>query len=339
MKVLVVRLSSIGDVIHTIPMVAALIEGGHDVAWAVEPPSAPIVSALPGLGQVFVLPKASAYDWNDRFRIARRLRDFGPDAAIDAQGLWKSAFWTWLSGAPRRIGWDSEYRREGVSSVMLSETPSCAPEDIHVIDQTHALIAPLGISSRGSRRFPIELPEEAKAKAGLIKASASRPLALIAPGGGWENKLYPPALWGEVALGLSGMELSPLILFGPGEEPLADAVVAASSGTARRAPQTSILELAALARVAKVFLAADTGPLHVAGAVGASLVGVFGPTDPARNGPWAKADEVVRRTPPCAPCHKRQCEVHKDTMARISPSSILEAAVRRLAHPSEGSVA
>ena len=116
-------------------------------------------------------------------------------------------------------------------------------------------------------------------------------------------------------------------------------MVAASSGTARRAPQTSILELAALARVAKVFLAADTGPLHVAGAVGASLVGVFGPTDPARNGPWAKADEVVRRTPPCAPCHKRQCEIHKDTMARISPSSILEAAVRRLAHPSEGSVA
>ena len=120
MKVLVVRLSSIGDVVHTTPMVVALVKAGHEVAWAVEPPAAPLVASIKGLAHTFILPKASAYDWNDRFRIARTLRDFNPDVAIDAQGLWKSAFWTWLSGAPRRIGWRSDHRREASSSSTAS---------------------------------------------------------------------------------------------------------------------------------------------------------------------------------------------------------------------------
>ncbi len=311
-------------------MVASLIEAGHEVAWAVEPPAAPLAASIKGLAQTFVLPKASAYDWNDRFRLARRLRDFSPDVAIDAQGLWKSAFWTWLSGAPRRIGWMSDQRREGSSSVMLTETVACTADAVHVIDQHHALLVGLGIDDRGSRDFPYVLPEEAVAMAGDYQASVGSPLAFIAPGGGWENKLYPAPLWGEVAAGLAQMHLAPVVLWGPGEEELADAVIEASGGTARRAPETSILELAALARVCRVFLAADTGPLHIAGAMGAPLVGVFGPTDPARNGPWAEGDEVVRRVPACAPCHKRNCDTHLDTMKKIKVSAVLEAATRRL---------
>jgi lipopolysaccharide heptosyltransferase II len=329
-KILVVRLSSIGDVVHTTPMVASLIEAGHEVAWAVEPPAAPLVATIKGLAQIFVLPRASAYDWNDRFRLARTLRDFSPDVAIDAQGLWKSAFWTWLSGAPRRIGWMSDHRREASSSVMLTETVACTKDDVHVIDQHHALLVGLGIDDRGSRNFPYVLPEDALKVAAEYSDSAGNPLALIAPGGGWENKLYPPELWGSVAAGLAEMRLAPVVLWGPGEEELAGAVIEASGGTARRAPETSILELAALARGCRVFLAADTGPLHIAGALGAPLVGVFGPTDPARNGPWAEGDEVVRRVPACAPCHKRNCDTHQDTMKKIQVSAVLEAATRRL---------
>lgn len=311
-------------------MVAALIEAGHEVAWAVEPPGAPLVASIKGLGPTFVLPKASAYDWNDRFRLARTLRDYGADVAIDAQGLWKSAFWTWLSGAPRRIGWMADNRREASSSVMLTETVACTAEDIHVIDQHHALLIGLGIDDRGSRDFPYVLPEEAQAVAASYTESVGNPLALIAPGGGWENKLYPAELWGQVARGLADMRLAPVVLWGPGEEELAGAVIEASGGTAKRAPATSILELAALAARCRLFLAADTGPLHVAGAMGAPLVGVFGPTDPARNGPWAKGDEVVRRVPACAPCHKRNCDTHRDTMGKIKPDAILEAATRRV---------
>jgi heptosyltransferase-1 len=334
-KVLVVRLSSIGDVVHTTPMVAALIDAGHEVAWAVEPPAAPLVASLKGLAHTFILPKASAYDWNDRFRLARILRDFGPDVAIDAQGLWKSAFWTWLSGAPRRIGWMSDHRREASSSVMLTETVTCNTDDVHIIDQHHALLIGLGIDERGSREFPYVLPPEALTMAEEYRATIGNPLAFIAPGGGWENKLLPPEAWGQVAKGLADARLAPIVLWGPGEEALADAVVSASEGTARRAPATTVLELAALARISRLFLAADTGPLHIAGAMGAPLVAVFGPTDPARNGPWSAEDAVVRRIPSCAPCHKRACETHQDIMKTIPASAVLEAASRRLASSSE----
>ena len=312
-------------------MVAALIDAGHEVAWAVEPPAAPLVATIRGLGQTFVLPKASAYDWNDRFRIARTLRDYSPEVAIDAQGLWKSAFWTWLSGAPRRIGWMADHRREASSSVMLTETVACTPDDVHVIDQHHALLVGLGIDERGSRDFPFVLPREAIAMAAEYRGSSAHPLALISPGGGWENKLYPSELWGEVSQGLAAMQVAPVVVWGPDEEELAGRVVEASFGTARKAPATSVLELSALAKDCRLFLAADTGPLHIAGAMGAPLVAVFGPTDPARNGPWSKDDEVVRRIPACAPCHKRSCDVHQDTMKKILPSAILEAAIRRLA--------
>ena len=320
-------------------MVAALIEAGHEVAWAVEPPAAPLVATIKGLSQTFVLPKASAYDWNDRFRIARTLRDYNPDVAIDAQGLWKSAFWTWLSGAPRRIGWMADNRREASSSVMLTETVACTLEDVHVIDQHHALLVGLGIDDRGSREFPFVLPEAAIAMAAEYRASVGNPMALISPGGGWENKLYPPQLWGEVANGLAALQLAPVVLWGPGEEELAGQVIEASGGVARRAPASSVLELAALAKDCRLFLAADTGPLHIAGAMGAPLVAVFGPTDPARNGPWSKDDEVVRRIPACAPCHKRSCDTHSDTMKKILPATVLEAATRRLASSADRNAA
>ncbi|MEO8361120.1 MAG: glycosyltransferase family 9 protein [Vicinamibacteria bacterium] len=339
MRVLVVRLSSIGDVVHTTPMVAALIEEGHDVAWAVEPPAAPLVASVMGLGRTFVLPKATGFDWNDRFRLARDLRDWSPEVSIDAQGLWKSAFWTWLSGAPRRIGWVADNRREGASSVMLTETVTCSREDIHIIDQHNALLSSLQIFERGTRSFPYVLPDASIAAAEAVRADLPHPMALISPGGGWENKLYPASHWGEVASGLAAMNLAPVILWGPGEESLADAVVVASQGMARRAPKTSILDLAAMAKVSRLFLAADTGPLHIAAAMGAPLVAVFGPTDPARNGPWSPQDEVVRRTPSCAPCHKRSCPIHDDTMKKIPVVDVLAAAERRLASSSAREIA
>ena len=339
MKVLVVRLSSIGDVVHTTPMVAALIAAGHEVAWAVEPAAAPLVSTIRGLAHTFILPKASAFDWNDRFRLARVLRDYEPDVAIDAQGLWKSAFWTWLSGAPRRIGWMADQRREAASRVMLTETAPCLPADVHVIDQHHALLTGIGIDDRGGREFPYVLPADAVAMAEAFREASAFPLALISPGGGWANKLYPAPLWGQVAAGLAAMNLTPVVLWGPGEEALAAEVAAASRGTARIAPRTSILELAALASVARIFLAADTGPLHIAGAMGVPLVALFGPTDPARNGPWSGHDEVVRKTPACAPCHKRDCATHEHVMQKIQVSLVLDAVVRRLSSSAERDIA
>jgi ADP-heptose:LPS heptosyltransferase len=115
--------------------------------------------------------------------------------------------------------------------------------------------------------------------------------------------------------------------------------VQASGGAAQLCFPTSLLDLAVLVRRASVFVAADTGPLHLACAVGAPVVALFGPTDPRRNGPFEPADVVVRRTPLCAPCHRHRCAVHDGVMGAILPEEVVRAVERRLvteAHPGEG---
>ena len=123
--------------------------------------------------------------------------------------------------------------------------------------------------------------------------------------------------------------------WGPGEEALADRVVAASGGAARRSFPTTLLDYVEIARRARLVVAADTGPLHLACAVGAPVVALFGPTDPARNGPFAAEDVVIRRMPPCAPCYSRSCLRHAGVMDGIAVAEVLAAAERRLARARE----
>ena len=154
---------------------------------------------------------------------------------------------------------------------------------------------------------------------------------MLNPGGGWASKLWPPERFGQLARELSRARLWPLVTWGPGEEGLADRVVAASGGTARRSFPTTLLDYVELARRARLVVAADTGPLHLACAVGTPVVALFGPTDPARNGPFAPDDVVVRETARCAPCHRRSCARHARVMASISLDEVLAAVDRRLA--------
>jgi ADP-heptose:LPS heptosyltransferase len=121
------------------------------------------------------------------------------------------------------------------------------------------------------------------------------------------------------------------VSWGPGEEALAERVVAASGGTAVRSFPTTLLDYVEIARRARLVVAADTGPLHLACAVGTPVVALFGPTDPARNGPFAAEDVVVRRAPPCAPCYSRTCVRHAGVMDGIAVAEVLGAAERRLA--------
>jgi lipopolysaccharide heptosyltransferase I len=140
-----------------------------------------------------------------------------------------------------------------------------------------------------------------------------------------------PASFGAVAQGLAARGIVPVVTWGPGEEGLADAVVAASGKTATRCFPTTLLEYVEVARRARIVVAADTGPLHLACAVGTPVVGLFGPTDPARNGPFGADDLTVRRQPLCAPCHRRRCRVHAGVMSAIPPAEVLDAIDRRLA--------
>jgi heptosyltransferase I len=330
-KGLVVRLSSIGDVVHTLPAAAALDRNGWQTGWLVEPLSRPLLEGNPALSWLTVAPAAKAFRLSDAWASARHLRTETYDVALDFQGLWKSAGWARASGAKRTLGFARAWRREPASAWLLGETAEPSADATHVIDKNLALLRPLGIDALGSREFP--LPLARSEEDAVIRRLAGLGLdgfVVLNAGGGWKNKLWPAERFGAVARALRDRGLRSIVTWGPGEEALADRVVDASSGAAARCFSTTLLELVALLRRARLVVAADTGPLHLACAVGTPAVGIYGPTDPARNGPFDPADRVVRHAPSCAPCHRRRCPIHDGVMETIEAAEVVAAVEARL---------
>jgi ADP-heptose:LPS heptosyltransferase len=190
----------------------------------------------------------------------------------------------------------------------------------------------LGLDVQGLREFPLpSLPEEQKRVDGMLAERGLADFAILNPGGGWESKLWPAESFGTLGRRMADEGQRSLVSFGPGEEALADGVVAASGGAALKGFPTTLREYVALARRARLVVAADTGPLHLACAVGTPVVALFGPTDPERNGPFRSEDGVVRRAPSCAPCYRRQCPVHAGVMSTLSVEDVHVAVRERLA--------
>ena len=335
---LIVRLGALGDVIHGIPAAAALRRTFPDarIDWVVDPRYVDLLGLVDGLDAVIGLdPRTGA---GPTLSMLRRLRAGRYDVAIDLQGLLKSAVLARAAGAPRTIGFAGEHLREPAARFCYSETVD--PGDVaHVIDKNLALLGAVGVTSR-DREFPIRVPRTNVVDAVLHTIDPPRrgaPYALLNPGAAWPNKRWPPARFGALAALLrerAGLES--LVLWGPGEEALAESVVAASSGAARQLPDTTIVDMFAIARSADLMVSGDTGPLHIAGAVGTPLVALFGPTRAERNGPWDPADIVVSRTAACACLYERQCRRATPCIDDIGVDEVVAACERRLAVAASG---
>jgi heptosyltransferase-1 len=181
--------------------------------------------------------------------------------------------------------------------------------------------------------FPLEAPNPAvvaDARFRLGIAEGAR-FAILNPGAAWPNKRWPPVYFAEVSRELAKRHgLRSLVLWGPGEEQIAEAVATASDNTATISPPTSIGDVISLTRAAAVVISGDTGPMHVAAASGTPLVGIFGPTDPHRNGPWADDDVVVSRYGACVCHYQRRCRISGWCLLDISPREVLELVEQRL---------
>jgi heptosyltransferase I len=328
MRVLVVRLSAIGDVVHTLPVLLALERAGHEVSWLVEPLARPLLEGRPSL-RVFSAPLSRRFSLRAALATAAALQRQRFDVALDLQGLWKSAVWARLSGARWVMGPERRARREGLSALLQHRGAPVPSSVVHVIDKNLAVLRAIGIDAMGLREFPF--PAAAALSADQA-ALTTQPFAILCPGGGWASKLWPAASHGALAREIAARGLLPVVTWGPGEDALAQTVAAASEGTARVAPATTLPELVELIRRARLVVAADTGPLHIACAVGTPVVALFGPTDPARNGPFLREDIVLRRVPPCAPCYSRTCTVHAGILSGTPVAEVAEAAATRLAH-------
>lgn len=334
MKTLIVRLSSIGDVVHTLPAFAALRGAGQELGWIVEPPALDLLVGQEGLSQVVEVPRAATAGPRAILETRRVLRAARYETALDFQGLWKSALWARMSGARDSVGFDADGRKEPGSRALLRRTIAAPPQAVHVIDKNLALLRAVGLEAVGSRAFPLPLtPRLIDGVTARLTGLGVTPktFAILNPGGGWLSKIWPAERFGELAQRLGGEGLRSVVTFGPGDEGLADRVVSTSRGAARRAFATTLLEFAALAGAARVVVAADTGPLHIACSVKAPVVALFGPTDPARNGPFDSADVVVSATRRgCFPCYRRECATHAGVMATIGVDAVVAAVHERL---------
>lgn len=326
---LVVRLGALGDLIHTLPAVAAL-RRAHPHAridWLVEPRHRELLDLVPILTSVIVLERRSLGGWLD---ITRRLQQRRYDVALDFQGLMKSAALARWSGARDVVGFDRASLREPAAR-WFYRTVAAVGEGRHVIHKNLALVNEV----LGRRDTTLEFPLQDVDSAALadVRARGIARLALVNPGAAWPNKRWPAERFGAVAGHLAKAHgLTPLVLWGPNERELAERVVSASGGHAAVAPETRLADLVALSRAASIIVSGDTGPLHVACAVGTPSVSVFGPTDAARNGPWDPRDYVLTRYGACACHYKRQCaQPSAWCLGTIDVASVIEQIDTRLA--------
>lgn len=357
-RLLIVRLGSMGDVLHALPAVVALRAAHPDahIGWAVERRWTPLLVAdgtpfdgprtpqRPLVDRVHVVNtlawrKALFSDatWKEVRDTFRGLRAQRYEVAIDFQGLAKSALVAQLSGAGSRVGFASPREKPAT----LFYTSVVQPSGRHVIEQNLSLAGiPLCPSvSSVVNILPCDPAAESSIQAKLPDVPR---LAILNPGAGWAAKQWPAARYGEVARMLRDDGVFSLVNYGPGEEELARAVEAASGGTAR-AILCTLSELIALTRRCALFIGGDTGPMHLAAALGVPVVALFGPTDPARNGPYGwptlagvarVGNKIVLRHPASRTDMSHRAEPDPGLL-QISASDVIVAARQLLdQHPS-----
>jgi lipopolysaccharide heptosyltransferase I len=329
-NILIVRLGALGDVVHTIPAAAALRAAFPEarIDWVVEAKHRAILDLVTVIDRIVPIDGRSLGGWIDAIR---RVRTQPYDIALDFQGLMKSAVFARASGAPRVAGFSIWHLREKGARPFYSETDAAADEP-HVIEKNLHLLRVLGIET-SAIAFPLAQVQSPALDA--VRQSAGERFALINPGAAWPNKRWAAGRFGEIAAFLRDVRgLPSVVLWGPGEQALAHAVVEASAGAAAAAPATEIADLVELSRAAALIVSGDTGPLHIAAAVGTPAVGLYGPTDPRRNGPWDARDVMVSRFDACACHYERRCRIDDWCLNRTTVAEVSAAIQQRLAgHP------
>ena len=322
MRILIVKLGSIGDIVHTLPAVAAIRKAlpHAEISWVVERRSAEILRDNPLLDRLIeVDTKAlrrglmSGETLRAPRRQLRRLRASAFDLALDFQGLLKSATIARLSGAHRIFGFSRDALREPASRMLLSKSIPIS-KNSHVIRKNLTLVGgALGVpvpEDANDLEFPIATSAAHKAEARDAVPFDDAPFAILNPGGGWPTKLWSAERFGRLADELwSHYGLHSLITYGPGEAELAETALQASQSGKARGVNLSLKGFYELAKRAQVYVGGDTGPTHLAIAAGAPVVGLFGPTEWWRNGSLQPGDICVERNDiDCrTDCHRRAC--------------------------------
>jgi heptosyltransferase-1 len=334
-RILIVKLSAIGDIIHTLPAVAALRRAYPEawLAWMAEKAGASLLRGNPDLDEVITVDtRAWRANWwmglRQTWYVTRHLRRASFDLCIDFQGLLKSSLFTYLSGAPQRLGLPRQRCREPLSAIFTNLHGPLSDPRSHIVDQLVELLQPVGVAT-AERRFTIPLSEADEHFAERVWRElglrSDVPVVVLYPGAAWETKR-----WGELNFArlndalIRRFQVRTLLAWGPGEEPLIQRVVRATAYTPAIAPATTLLQLAAMIARGRAFVGGDTGPLHLAAAVGTPTVALFGPSDPCRNGPFGLGHVILQRKLPCSHCYQHTCN-HWECLPGIEVDTVVDA--------------
>jgi heptosyltransferase-1 len=291
-RILMIRMGAMGDIVHTLPAAATLRRAfpNAEIDWLAETHWSALLAGNPHLSEV---RKLCRRDWTAFFRAVGDLRRRRYDCIIDFQGLMKSAVIAGLCGAGEVIGFQTQALREKPAALAYQRQVA-VPMDAHVVDQNLALVHALG-NSQQPMEDVIEFP--LPGSSGNVAPPFPGDYLAVSPSAGWLAKRWPPQKFAELMVRVDHEMGWPAVLnCGPGEEALAQAIVEKTRPERTRIVGGDLGALIGLARRARVFVAGDTGPLHIAAALGTPVVAVFGPTSPRRNGPYSKRSRVVRAT-------------------------------------------
>ncbi len=322
-KILVIRLTSMGDLVHTLPAVVALREAypAAQIDWVVDRKWMPVLVGTP------VVDRLIPFDHRPVGRLLASLREVRAgayDMAIDFQGLYKSAVVAWRSGAKRRVGYSFSAAREPLA--VLLYTDRTAPPELHAVDRGISLAVHAGAHRPKTPQFPLRVPAPAVRSVNeRLIADGVGDYVVVNPGTSVGFKRWPAERYGELCRELHQRHgWRTIVVTGPREADLAETILRTSAPAAPVVMDTTLPELMALLASARAMIAADTGPLHLAAALGTPCVGIFGPTDPARNGPYTQNSVVVRNALPGETSYSRR-SAYSPAILRVTVADVVTA--------------
>lgn len=297
-RILIVRLTALGDVIHGIPVLNALRDRYPDahIGWVVEGHGGDLLEGHRALNELIRIPRRWYKSPRAMLAARQQLQSLEFDTAVDLQCLTKSAALAWASKAPRRIGADGTSGRE-LSKWFNNDLTTV--ETDHVIDHYLGLLAPLDIENPEVRFDLEEFEVDAQfAERALAKLDyVDNQYVVLNPGAGWDSKLWPTNRYGQVARHLHAEHGMPSLVVWAGdrERQMAEEIVLHSKGTARIAPSTSMRELGAVTRRARAFVGSDTGPMHLAVAVDTPTISLHGASEASRCGAYGSKNIALQK--------------------------------------------
>jgi lipopolysaccharide heptosyltransferase I len=335
---LIIRLSSLGDIIHTLPAFSALRKNYTEakISWVVEKEGKEILDFVPGIDKIIVSHTGGRRlnikkFWHEISRFKRELKNEN-QIAFDFQGLVKSGFLAFLSDAKKRIGFHRKNLREPLARFFYTEKLEKIPETIHVINKNLKLLSRIGIKEE-KYEFPLILPDElletVRMKLREKGYDSQKKLVLFNVGAAWKTKRWFPERWIElIEIMKKKKEFFPLILWGNEEEKaLADTI--REKTRIPLSPFLSLKEVIATVKESSLLVSGDTFALQVACAFSRPVVGIFGPTNPRRNGPFDPRDKVAFHELECSYCYKRACS-SLECLKKITPEEVASLSLQLL---------